>query len=114
MKNKQININTKKVGGFLKSLTEAERIYLGHTFNLSNNIRKLIKKFNLTKQQVCEKYGIKLNKYNDFVSGNCNYDLSAMARTNAWFMELETEALKDEVPVQFAGEKERLEKLKSK
>ena len=78
MRNKAISINTKKVGQFLKSLNEAERVYLSHTFNLSNNIRKLIKKFNLTKQEVCEKYGIKLNKYNDFISGNCNYDLHCL------------------------------------
>lgn len=102
MKTKSITINTKKIGSFLKSLNEAERGYLGHTFNLSNSIKRLIVKFNLTKKEVCEKYDIKPNHYNDFICGNWNYDLKAMAKTNAWFIELESKALEDEVPVQVA------------
>lgn len=111
-KQKSITINTKKVGSFLKSINEAERIYLGHTFNLSNSIQRLIKKFDLTKKEVCAKYGIRPSKYNDLVCGNWNYDLKIMAKTNAWFIELETEALEDKKPVQIAGEKERREKEK--
>lgn len=111
-KNKVIKINTKKVGLFLKDLNEAERIYLGHVFNLSNSIMRLIKKFDLTKKEVCEKYEIKPNKYNDFICGNWNYDLKIMAKTNAWFIELETEALEEKTPVQFTGDKERRDKAK--
>lgn len=113
-KKKSITINTKKIGSFLKSINEAERIYLGHTFNLSNSILRLIKKFDLTKKEVCEKYGIKPKKYNDFICGNWNYDLKIMAKTNAWFIELETESLEEKTPVQFAGDKERREKAKQK
>jgi len=113
MKNKKhITINTKKVGLFLKNLNEAERIYLGHIFNLSNSIRRLIKKFELTKKDVCTHYEIKPNRYNDFISGNWNYDLKIMAKTNALFIKLETEALEDETPVQMVFDKERCEKKK--
>ena len=111
-KQKSITINTKKVGSFLKSINEAERIYLGHTFNLSNSIQRLIKKFDITKKEVCEKYEIKPNKYNDFVCGNWNYDLKIMAKTNAWFVELESKALEEKAPVQTVWEQERREKEK--
>lgn len=113
MKNKKsIDINTKKVGSFLKGLNEAERIYLGHVFNLSNSIQRLIKKFELTKKDVCTHYEIKPNKYNDFISGNWNYDLRIMAKTNALFIELETEALEEKAPVQTIWDKESREKKK--
>ncbi len=111
-KNEVVKINTKKVGLFLKDINEAERIYLGHVFNLSNSILRLIKKFDLTKKQVCEKYGIKPSKYNDFICGNWNYDLREMSLTNCWFIELETVALEDKAPFQIAGEKERRENRK--
>lgn len=113
MKNKKsIDINTKKVGSFLKGLNEAERIYLGHTFNLSNSIKQLIKKFELTKKDVCTHYEIKPNRYNDFISGNWNYDLRIMAKTNALFIELETEALEEKAPVQTIWDKQDRENKK--
>lgn len=109
---KQIEINTKKVGSFLKGLNEAERIYLGHVFNLSNSIQRLIKKFELTKKDVCTHYEIKPNRYNDFISGNWNYDLRIMAKTNALFIELETEALEEKAPVQTIWDKQDRENKK--
>jgi len=112
-KKKSISINNKKVGQFLKSINEAERIYLVHTLNLSSSINRLIDKFNLSKEEVCSKFGIELKKYNDFVCGNYMYDLRIMSITNAWFIELETKSLEDKVPVQIAGEKERKAKRQS-
>jgi hypothetical protein len=112
-KKKSVRINNKKVGQFLKSINEAERIYLVHTLNLSSSINRLIDKFDLSKEEVCSKFGIELKKYNDFVCGNYMYDLRIMSITNAWFIELETKALEDKVPVQIAGEKERKAKRQS-
>lgn len=93
-------------------MNEAERIYLGHVFNLSNSIQRLIKKFELTKKDVCTHYEIKPNRYNDFISGNWNYDLRIMAKTNALFIELETEALEEKAPVQTIWDKQDREKKK--
>jgi hypothetical protein len=47
-KTRSVKIDNKKVGQFLKSINEAERIYLVHTLNLSSGINRLIDKFNLS------------------------------------------------------------------
>lgn len=107
-----IIINTKKVGSFLKGINDAERIYLGHTLNLSNSIQRLIQKFDLTKKDICMYYGIRPSKYKDFVSGNFNYDLRAMSLTNSLFIKLESEALEEKAPVQIPYQQERRERKK--
>jgi len=111
-KTRSVKIDNKKVGQFLKSINEAERIYLVHTLNLSSSINRLINKFNLSKEEVCSKFDIELKKYNDFICGNYEYDLKIMAKTNALFIELETEALEEKAPVQFAFDKEARERKK--
>jgi hypothetical protein len=97
-----VTLNSRKVGLFLKGINEAERVYLGHTLNFSNNLLSLIRDFKLSKKQVCDKFEISPKKYNNFICGNQNYDLKDMARLNAWFMELKIEELKKEAPVQVA------------
>lgn len=98
----KITIRTKKIGSFIKNLNGAERNYLLHCLNTSNSIKRLIKEFNLEKKFVCERFKIKANRYNDFVSGNFNYSLEEISKLNVLFMELESEKLKDKVPVQIA------------
>ncbi len=104
MKN-EMNINAKAIGRSLKSITEAEYIYMGHCMGMRDNIQNLIKRFSLVKKDVCEKFGVPPRKYNDFVKGNYNYSMDHMARLNAWFMELEMEKLKEAVPVRVEGVK---------
>ena len=103
-------IRSKEIGVFLKSLNEAERLYLGHCLNLSNSIKNQISKYKLSKQYICEKFKIKPNKYNDLVSGNMNYDLHHMCAVNLKNKKKEAELLEEQVPVQFPSDK----KTKSK
>lgn len=100
-----MNINVIKIGKFLKSLNEAELIYLGHTLDFRNSIEQLIRKSNISKEDFCQKFHIPLTKYKDFVSGNFNYSTMHLATLNAWYMEIRTEQLKDEAPFQVAKPK---------
>lgn len=102
-----MKIDTKKIGTFLKSIDGAEYIYMQHCMEMRNGITNLIKRHNLSKQEVCEKFKIKPIKYNDYIKGNYNYSVMDMACLNAAFMELEAEKLKDNVPVQVAGSHDR-------
>lgn len=95
-----MKIDTKKVGTFLKSIDGAEFIYLQHCVDIRTSINNLIKRHNLTKQDIIERFRIKPAKYKDFVMGNYNYSLIDMACLNAAFMELEAKKLKEHVPCQ--------------
>jgi hypothetical protein len=91
---------TRKIGQFLKALTQEEYIYLSHVVAIRSEIESLIFKHKLDKKRFCELFEIKPNKYNDFVKGNYNYDLHDMARLNAAYLLLEAEALTKNLPVE--------------
>ena len=95
-----MKIDTKKIGTFLKSIDGAEYIYMEHCMNMRHSINKLIKRHNLSKEDVCERFRIKPAKYNDYVKGNYNYSIMDMACLNAAFVELESIKLNENVPVQ--------------
>lgn len=102
-----MEIDTKKIGDFLKRIDGAEYIYLQRCMELRNAIEQLIKRHNLSKQDVCARFQIKPVRYSDFVKGNYNYNVKDMANLNAAFIELEMRKLKDEVPVKIAENKEK-------
>lgn len=97
-----MNVNSKKIGSFLKSLNEAEFIYMGHCMGMRDTINRLIKKHKVSKADFCLKFKIKPGQYNDFVKGNRNYSAMDMATLNAFYVELESEHLKKTVPVKVA------------
>lgn len=92
-------MRAKEIGRFLKSLDTAERIYLDHCLRISNSIKNLIDQTQAPKEQVCSRFKISVRRYNDFICGNYNYDLYHTAVLNAWWYAVETEKLKDRVPV---------------
>jgi len=97
-----MKINTKKIGVILKSLDVADYIYLEQCMKMRNGINNLIKRHNLSKNDVCERFKITPLKYNDLIKGNYNYSISDIACLNASFVELESIKLKEEAPVQIA------------
>lgn len=100
-----MKMDIKKVGAFLKQLTDEEYVYMQHCMGMRDHITRLIKEHNLTKEDICERFQIKPAQYKDFVKGNRNYDVRDLARLNAAFMDLETEKLSEKVPVQISTEK---------
>lgn len=90
----------KKIGAFLKSINDAEYLYLRHCMEMRNGIKNLIKRHNLSKKDFCERFKTTPAKYNDYTNGNYNYSLMDMVCLNDAFIELETEKLKEDVPVQ--------------
>jgi hypothetical protein len=97
-----MKINTKKIGVILKALDGADYIYLEHCMNMRKGINNLIKRHNLSKNDVCERFKITPKNYEDFIKGNYNYSINDIACLNASFVELESIKLKEEVPVQIA------------
>ena len=99
-----MSINNKKITAFLRTLNEVEILYLHHCLNYAKQIRMLIKYNNLSKEQLCELLHIKESQYNDYVKGARNFDLNDFANLNLAFIKLESEKLKEDVPVQIAKE----------
>lgn len=94
-----MEIDTEKIGAFLKSMDGAEYTYLQHCMEMRSGICSLIKRHNLSKEDVCERFKIEPEIYDDYIKGNYNYSIMDMARLNATFMALEVKKLEDNVPV---------------
>ena len=97
-----MKVDTKKIGTFLKSIDGAEYRYMQQCMGMRNSLDNLIKRHNLSKEYIIERFNIKPAKYKDFILGNYNYSVRDMACLNTAFMELEAEKLKEEVPFQVA------------
>ncbi len=100
-----MKIETKKIKMFLKSLPEADYLYLGHVMEMRDAINNLINRHNLTPEDICQRFKISTRKYGDFIVGNYEYSLMDMARLNASFVELETKKLEEKAPIQVASKK---------
>lgn len=97
-----MKIDTKKIGTFLKSLEDVEYIYLKHVVGIRSSIQELINNFNLSKEDVCIRFKIQKNKYNDFVKGNYSYSLMDVAHLNAAFNELMEKKKKEDAQIDLA------------
>jgi transcriptional regulator with XRE-family HTH domain len=86
--------NFKKIGRFLKGLEPVEYRYLESIMQVVSGLQSLIKKHELSQERFCELFGIKANKYEDYIKGNYNYNVSDMAKLNAIYIQLETEKIK--------------------
>lgn len=92
-------INTKRIGSFLKETNGADYLYLEHCMTIRNSIQNLIKRHELSKKDFCQMFKISGRRYNDYTLGNYNYSVHDMAKLNAAFMELEIEKLAEKVPI---------------
>ena len=95
-----MEIDIKKIGAFLKSLNEAEFIYIEHAIDFAVSLRRMIRRHDLSKADVCLLLDISLKKYNDYICGNFNYSMRDSSRLNEAFIELESKLLEKNVPVQ--------------
>ena len=77
---KNLDADTKKVGKFLKGLTEVEFRYLQLTMQVVHGIKILFNKYNLTKERFIELFDIKEKDYNNYITGNYTYNISDMAK----------------------------------
>jgi hypothetical protein len=97
-----MKIDSKKVGLFLKSINEAEYIFMQHCMQMRDNINTLIKRHNLSKEEFCQRFRIKPAKYNDYIKGNYNYSIMDIACLNAAFIELESKKLEENLPIKIS------------
>lgn len=88
---KNLDADTKKVGKFLKGLTEVEFRYLQLTMQVVHGIKILFNKYNLTKERFIELFGINEKDYNNYISGNYVYRISDMAKLDTVHETLATE-----------------------
>ena len=101
-----MEIDIKKIGAFLKTLNEAEFHYIQNSIDFASSLKSMIRRYNLTKSDVCLLMNIPTKKYNDYLCGNINYSLMDSARLNAAFIKLETKKLEENLPVQVNTEKQ--------
>lgn len=83
-----MKIDSKKINTFLKSMDDANFIYLKHMVEIRDLIQKLIKTYDIPKKDFCERMKLNQKKYADYVSGNYNYTMMDIAKVNAYSHEL--------------------------
>jgi len=83
--------DTKKVGEFLKELTELEIRYLQHCMNFVDGIKTLISKYKLEKDAVVGIFHIEEEEYDDYVDGNYDYTVKDISLLQSAFRKLEDE-----------------------
>lgn len=96
----EIDIDSKRIKKFLAQTTGANYQFLSAMMDVRNGINNIITNYKLSKEEVCERFGVSKRKYNDFILGNYEYDLKVMAVVNALFCEYETKNLKENAPFQ--------------
>lgn len=70
--------NEKKVYSFLREINDYERGLLEKLVDFSSQVQGIIKKYNISKKEFCEKVQIHPRRYKDFICGAYNYDVNSM------------------------------------
>ncbi|MDA3780195.1 MAG: hypothetical protein PF487_08290 [Bacteroidales bacterium] len=76
---KNLEIDSKKIGKFIKGLTEAEFRYIEITIGFVGGIKDLIKTFKLDKEAIVDLFHLRPKDYNKYIGGNYNYNLKEIA-----------------------------------
>lgn len=96
-KNKDLAIDLPKINKFLRGLTKAEYAYLHHATAFADNVNSLIKNYNLSDEDICERFDIEKHQIKSYTCGAYNYTVSDMARLNAAYIDLERQKHLEEV-----------------
>lgn len=96
----KIDIDSKRIKKFLSETTGANYQFLSAMMDVRNGINNIITNYKLSKEEVCERFGVNKRKYNDFIHGNYEYDLKIMAVINDTFCEYESKKLGENAPFQ--------------
>lgn len=94
-----MEIDTNKIGSFLKSINDIEYLYLGNVMGVRDGIQILVEKHHLTREEICARFKISPSQYDDFVKGNYNYSISDIACLNVTHMEYEVSKITEKAPV---------------
>lgn len=97
---RKIDIDSKRIKKFLSETTGANYQFLSAMMDVRNGINNIITNYKLSKEEVCERFGVSKRKYNDFIHGNYEYDIKTMAVVNALFCEYESKKLGENAPFQ--------------
>jgi hypothetical protein len=73
-------IETRDVFSFLNKSSEFQRILIKHCSDVAMKTKEFIEKYNIPKEEFCDKMQISKANYNSFVRGGFNYDLRHMVR----------------------------------
>jgi len=80
-----VQLDSKRIGLFLRTLNDAEFIYLRHTTEFVDSLKRLMRDNpEMTKPEICNKFNVSPKRYHDFTTGCYNYDLLHVAILNAW------------------------------
>ena len=82
-------IDTKKIGSFLQSVNGAEYRYLELSMQVRNGIGYLMNQYNLSKEEIINRFNIPPKKVDKYIKGNYNYSMIDMACLNTAIREME-------------------------
>lgn len=97
-----MQIATKKIGVFLKSLTDAEYIYMRHCMEFRDLLKGLIDRYKLDKATICDKFNVAPEDYESYIKGDYNYSVHDMAVLNHLSVILRKEEIEENPPYQIA------------
>ena len=82
------DISLKKIIAALDSFNETEFLFVEHLLNTSRFAKKIVRDFNLSKQEFCDRMKISPRVYDKFLKGAYDYDMMDMARLQAAYTDL--------------------------
>lgn len=87
-------------------ISDAQFHYLEHIVHFVRSIKNVLKQLNSTPEDFCARFSLPLEEYNNFITGNFNYNIEQLTVLNMIWSEIETAKLKGREPFQVATEKD--------
>lgn len=84
-----LKIDNKKIGKFMKGLTDAEIRYVALCVDFISGLKSLIDKYDLDKDAVVDLFQINPKDYYNYIGGNYNYSIKDIAFLNGAFKKFE-------------------------
>lgn len=95
-----MKIATKKIGKFLKSLTDVEYEYMRQCMRFRDLLKDLIEIHKLDKAGICAKFIVSEEDYESFIKGDYIYSVHDMAVINHLYITIQSQKLEDSAPFQ--------------
>ena len=84
----------------MKSLNNnAEFIFLRHTLNIREQLVDLIVKYKISKEEICQHFGIEKKDYDDFTKGAWHYSIETIAQINSLYIAYKQKETEKNVPI---------------
>jgi hypothetical protein len=94
-------MEAREIRKFLASISDLDFRYLRIQVSMASDARKLVKQFNLSKEDFCKYIEISLRDYDKYMTGGFNYDIRKMALLEATYCKLAAIKTEEEAKEKF-------------